>query len=137
MTTMLVDLPSPPFLYGTAWKEDRTATLTELALRAGFRGIDTANQHSTFANECTQGRQANNCDTLASNGQSAQTRTNVLLGVTGGLAVLKFFGFARRLPLPGLRGPCGRPDTLMATTTHRKQQAGGPLTEVWLHGDPL
>ena len=36
--------PIPDFLYGTAWKEDRTAALTELALRAGFRGIDTANQ---------------------------------------------------------------------------------------------
>jgi len=34
----------PSFLYGTAWKEDRTAALTELALRAGFRGIDTACQ---------------------------------------------------------------------------------------------
>ncbi len=31
----------PDFLYGTAWKEDRTSTLTELALRTGFRGIDT------------------------------------------------------------------------------------------------
>ena len=34
----------PHFLYGTAWKEDRTPALTELALRSGFRGIDTANQ---------------------------------------------------------------------------------------------
>ena len=34
----------PDFLYGTAWKEDRTPLLTELALRMGFRGIDTANQ---------------------------------------------------------------------------------------------
>jgi diketogulonate reductase-like aldo/keto reductase len=34
----------PDFLYGTAWKEDRTPALTELALRMGFRGIDTANQ---------------------------------------------------------------------------------------------
>jgi len=34
----------PDFLYGTAWKEDRTPALTELALRTGFRGIDTANQ---------------------------------------------------------------------------------------------
>ncbi|MGB9492566.1 MAG: hypothetical protein WCA92_19040, partial [Terriglobales bacterium] len=34
----------PGFLYGTAWKEDRTASLVEAALRAGFRGIDTANQ---------------------------------------------------------------------------------------------
>jgi diketogulonate reductase-like aldo/keto reductase len=36
--------PVPDFLYGTAWKEDRTPGLTELALRMGFRGIDTANQ---------------------------------------------------------------------------------------------
>ena len=34
----------PRFLYGTAWKEDETRRLTELALRAGFRGVDTANQ---------------------------------------------------------------------------------------------
>jgi diketogulonate reductase-like aldo/keto reductase len=41
-------LPSPAFLYGTAWKEDRTASLTELALHAGFRGIDTANQRRHY-----------------------------------------------------------------------------------------
>ena len=40
--------PAPSFLYGTAWKEDRTPTLTELALRAGFRGIDTANQRRHY-----------------------------------------------------------------------------------------
>jgi diketogulonate reductase-like aldo/keto reductase len=38
----------PEFLYGTAWKEDRTAALVELALRAGFRGIDTANQRRHY-----------------------------------------------------------------------------------------
>jgi diketogulonate reductase-like aldo/keto reductase len=38
----------PGFLYGTAWKEDRTPALTELALRAGFRGIDTANQRRHY-----------------------------------------------------------------------------------------
>jgi diketogulonate reductase-like aldo/keto reductase len=38
----------PEFLYGTAWKEGRTAALTELALRAGFRGIDTANQRRHY-----------------------------------------------------------------------------------------
>lgn len=42
------ELPVPPFLYGTAWKEDRTAALTELALRAGFRAIDTANQRKHY-----------------------------------------------------------------------------------------
>src|SRR5881296_3444440 len=38
----------PNFLYGTAWKEDRTPALTEQALRAGFRGIDTANQRRHY-----------------------------------------------------------------------------------------
>ena len=38
----------PDFLYGTAWKEDRTPTLTELAVRTGFRGIDTANQRRHY-----------------------------------------------------------------------------------------
>ncbi len=31
-------------IYGTAWKKERTAELVELALRTGFRGIDTACQ---------------------------------------------------------------------------------------------
>jgi diketogulonate reductase-like aldo/keto reductase len=39
---------TPAFFYGTAWKEDLTAALTELALRAGFRGIDTANQRRHY-----------------------------------------------------------------------------------------
>lgn len=38
----------PDFLYGTAWKEERTSALVELALRAGFRGIDTANQRRHY-----------------------------------------------------------------------------------------
>jgi diketogulonate reductase-like aldo/keto reductase len=41
-------MPVPDFLYGTAWKEDRTATLVELAIRAGFRAIDTANQRKHY-----------------------------------------------------------------------------------------
>jgi diketogulonate reductase-like aldo/keto reductase len=40
--------PVPDFLYGTAWKEERTQALTELALRMGFRGIDTANQRRHY-----------------------------------------------------------------------------------------
>ena len=40
--------PIPDFLYGTAWKEDRTQGLTEQALRVGFRGIDTANQRRHY-----------------------------------------------------------------------------------------
>ncbi|MGA8430981.1 MAG: aldo/keto reductase [Candidatus Sulfotelmatobacter sp.] len=38
----------PDFLYGTAWKEERTAALTEQALRVGFRAIDTANQRRHY-----------------------------------------------------------------------------------------
>jgi diketogulonate reductase-like aldo/keto reductase len=40
--------PVPDFIYGTAWKEDRTPALTELALRTGFRAIDTANQRRHY-----------------------------------------------------------------------------------------
>jgi diketogulonate reductase-like aldo/keto reductase len=39
---------TPDFLYGTAWKEERTPGLVELALRTGFRGIDTANQRRHY-----------------------------------------------------------------------------------------
>jgi len=38
----------PNFVYGTAWKEDETERLTRLALEAGFRGIDTANQRRHY-----------------------------------------------------------------------------------------
>jgi diketogulonate reductase-like aldo/keto reductase len=41
----------PDFLYGTAWKEDRTPALVELALRTGFRAIDTANQRRHYFEE--------------------------------------------------------------------------------------
>jgi diketogulonate reductase-like aldo/keto reductase len=50
-------MPTPPprlvpnFLYGTAWKEDRTAGLVEQAIRAGFRAIDTANQRRHYFEE--------------------------------------------------------------------------------------
>lgn len=38
----------PALLYGTAWKEARTEELVLLALEAGFRGIDTANQRKHY-----------------------------------------------------------------------------------------
>ena len=38
----------PTFIYGTAWKEDRTELLTKLALQQGFRAIDTANQRKHY-----------------------------------------------------------------------------------------
>ena len=45
----------PSFLYGTAWKEQQTQRLTDLALRQGFRGIDTANQRRHY-DEAAVGR---------------------------------------------------------------------------------
>ena len=38
----------PTFLYGTAWKEEQTETLTLLAIESGFVGIDTANQRRHY-----------------------------------------------------------------------------------------
>ena len=32
----------PPMIYGTAWKKEKTADHVYNAIRAGFRGIDTA-----------------------------------------------------------------------------------------------
>lgn len=45
---MTVPAGVPSFLYGTAWKEEETERLTLLALRSGFRGIDTANQRKHY-----------------------------------------------------------------------------------------
>jgi diketogulonate reductase-like aldo/keto reductase len=47
-TVLLDGVRVPRFLYGTAWKEEQTQRLTELALRQGFRGIDTANQRRHY-----------------------------------------------------------------------------------------
>lgn len=38
----------PRFMYGTAWKEEATERLVTLALEAGFRAIDTANQRKHY-----------------------------------------------------------------------------------------
>jgi diketogulonate reductase-like aldo/keto reductase len=37
-------VPIPFFMYGTAWKENATTRLVQLAVASGFRAIDTANQ---------------------------------------------------------------------------------------------
>lgn len=41
-------MPIPRFIYGTAWKEERTEALARQALDAGFRAIDTANQRKHY-----------------------------------------------------------------------------------------
>jgi len=45
---MLSNMAIPAFLYGTAWKEERTTPLVRAAVQAGFRGIDTANQRRHY-----------------------------------------------------------------------------------------
>lgn len=47
-TVSIDGIQVPRFIYGTAWKEDDTQRLTEQALRAGFRAIDTANQRKHY-----------------------------------------------------------------------------------------
>lgn len=44
-------VPVPTFMYGTAWKEDRTRALVAEALEAGFRAVDTANQRKHYHEE--------------------------------------------------------------------------------------
>jgi diketogulonate reductase-like aldo/keto reductase len=46
--SLLRHLGLPTLVYGTAWKEGDTARLTRMALDAGFRGIDTANQRRHY-----------------------------------------------------------------------------------------
>ncbi|KAI0882496.1 Aldo/keto reductase [Annulohypoxylon maeteangense] len=43
-TTGTGQTPMPKMIYGTAWKQYKTARYVYLALKAGFRGIDTAAQ---------------------------------------------------------------------------------------------
>lgn len=47
-TISIAEATVPRMLYGTAWKEEETQRLTELALQNGFRGIDTANQRRHY-----------------------------------------------------------------------------------------
>ncbi len=43
--------PMPLLFYGTAWKKEQTADLVELAVRTGFRAIDTACQPRHYQEE--------------------------------------------------------------------------------------
>jgi len=59
MTMNVRGVRVPRFLYGTAWKEERTEGLVNDALDAGFRGIDTANQRKHY-NEQAVGQAVQN-----------------------------------------------------------------------------
>lgn len=45
---MIQGIQIPSFIYGTAWKEENTKRLVEMAVEAGFRFIDTANQRRHY-----------------------------------------------------------------------------------------
>lgn len=45
------ELRIPSILYGTAWKEEQTESLTKVAIKSGFTGIDTANQRRHYFEE--------------------------------------------------------------------------------------
>jgi len=47
-TRQIREVAVPALLYGTAWKEQRTAHVVGQALRTGFRGVDTANQRQHY-----------------------------------------------------------------------------------------
>ncbi len=49
--TSAAGVKMPRLIYGTAWKETRTAELVLKAVRAGFKGIDTACQPKHYAEE--------------------------------------------------------------------------------------
>eukprot|EP00747_Dinoflagellata_sp_TGD_P037349 gnl/TRDRNA2_/TRDRNA2_139023_c0_seq1.p1 gnl/TRDRNA2_/TRDRNA2_139023_c0~~gnl/TRDRNA2_/TRDRNA2_139023_c0_seq1.p1 ORF type:complete len:368 (+),score=60.96 gnl/TRDRNA2_/TRDRNA2_139023_c0_seq1:51-1106(+) len=44
-------VPMPGLVYGTAWKKERTTDLVLKALRAGFRGVDTACQPKHYSED--------------------------------------------------------------------------------------
>ncbi|MCB1050683.1 MAG: aldo/keto reductase [Acidobacteria bacterium] len=45
--------PFPQLFYGTAWKEERTETLVDQAIRLGVRAIDSANQRRHYFEAAT------------------------------------------------------------------------------------
>jgi len=47
-TRLVRGLAVPSIMYGTAWKAERTGTLTAAAIDCGFRAIDTANQRRHY-----------------------------------------------------------------------------------------
>lgn len=51
-------------------------------------GVDTANHHASFSRSCVVPEAAADCSQLQTQGRDAQTRTNVLLGVTAGLGAV-------------------------------------------------
>jgi hypothetical protein len=52
-----------------------------------WSAFDTRHRHTEFVNAGCNRAPSSSCDALASDGDAAQTRTNVLLAVTGALAV--------------------------------------------------
>ena len=72
----------PAFLYGTAWKKDKTADLVYQAICSGFRGIDTAAQPKHYREDLVgQGiRQALSEDKISRDQLFVQTKFTSING---------------------------------------------------------
>jgi len=90
---------------------------------AVWSALDTKSTHDSFVSGLCSSTGSAACDGLASSGSSAQARTNVLLGVTGGLAVATL---VVALVLVDWSGP-------QKTTAHARLTAG-PLVAPGLGG---
>ena len=90
---------------------------------AVWSALDTKSTHDSFVSGLCSTTGSATCDGLASSGSSAQARTNVLLGVTGGLAVATL---VVALVLVDWTGP-------QKTTAHARLTAG-PLVGPGLGG---
>ena len=77
-----------------AWFFGGLGVTAMVGVVTGVSGVDTASKHDAFVTACGPGtRPASTCSGLSSDGASAQTRTNVLLGVTAALgAATLIFG---------------------------------------------
>jgi hypothetical protein len=49
LTTITTGLTIQSFMYGTAWKKEKTKDIVSMAIDAGFRAIDTANQQKHYS----------------------------------------------------------------------------------------
>jgi hypothetical protein len=90
---------------------------------AVWSALDTKSTHDSFVSGLCSSTGSAACDGLASSGSSAQARTNVLLGVTGGLAVTTL---VVALVLVDWKAP--------ASTTAHARLAAGPLVGPGLGG---
>lgn len=80
--------PGPRAGLSPVWFAASLVATVAAGVGTGISGADTKQQHEAFvAARCTEAAPPATCNDLAGAGQSAQTRTNVLVGVTATLAL--------------------------------------------------